>query len=155
MKISTSAFVCSFFGRTAAPCKAIRQAGSRLVKIGTAEVWLGELAFHVLRSEVPDPAAGGVLTIGGTSYTVEVVEPVEREADDLMWSLRVLWGIAVVYRSVVGSGSTQNPVFGSSFTVSANATAGASTISIRAQLATGQVRAGDKFAWPEMPRSTP
>jgi hypothetical protein len=126
-------------------CQAIRQGGGQPIMLGPVRVIVDRTFFHVLRSDVPAPAAGGVLTLGGDAFTVEAVQPVERDVDRLMWQIEAEWGAAVGYRSVTGSGSAQNPPQGAGFTLAAAASAGAAAISIRSAFTVGKLLAGDKL----------
>lgn len=125
--------------------KAIRQGGGQPVQIGPVRVTLQRISFHVLRADLPNPAEGAALEIGGETFTVDAVQPVERDTDALKWDLHVSWGAAITYRSVTGSGSTQNPPQGSDFTVSAAVSAGVLAIGIRSGFTIGRLLPGDRF----------
>jgi hypothetical protein len=126
-------------------CKAIRQGGGQPVRIGPVLVTTERISFHVRRADIAAPVAGSVLTYRDETFTVDAVQPVERDAEGLLWSLEASWGADLIYRSVTGSGSMQNPPQGSGFVVSAEGLAGANVISINAPLAVGKLFAGDKI----------
>ena len=130
---------------SAAACRVIRQGGGEPVQMGPIRVVVDRTRFHVRRAEVAAPAAGDVLTFGGDAYTVDAVQPVERDADKLMWCLETSWGATVTYRSVTGSGTTQSPPQGTSFAVKTAALAGVSALTIDAPFAVGRLLAGDTF----------
>lgn len=129
----------------AAGCRAIRQGGGRSIQLGAVRVVVERTQYHVRRAEVSAPAPGDTLAIGSDLYTVEAIQPVERDADRLMWCLEVAWGAAVVYRSVAGSGVSQNPPQGSSFVIASGLLAGVSAVSIKAGFAVGKLLPGDNF----------
>lgn len=134
----------------ALPCRAVRQGGGQPVMVGPVRVIVDRTCFHVLRADVPAPAAGGTLTVslpGGGSdvFTIEGVQPVERDAEGLLWQLEAKWGAAIGYRSVAGAGAAQSPPQGAGFKVAAAQSAGASTVSIGAGFIAGTLVAGDKF----------
>lgn len=133
-------------GGSAVPCRVIRQGGGEAVQLGQVRVVVDRTSFHVRRAEVASPAAGDLLSFGGDAYTVEAVQPVERDADKQLWALEVSWGTVVTYRSVTGSGATQSPPQGSAFAVKVAAAAGASTLTIDAPFAVGRLVAGDAFS---------
>lgn len=94
------------------------------------------------------PAVGGSIAIGGQTYPVDVPPlpfPADQDPDGLRWRLLCGWGSPVTIRSVTGSGATQNPPIGSGFSVAANAASGAASVNIKATLATGQLRPGDRL----------
>jgi len=111
--------------------------------LGPIRVVVDRVCFHVRRAEIANPVAGGTLAVGAETFTVEGVQPVERDAEGLLWALEVGWGALIAYRSVTGSGATQNPPQGSGFTIAANAAAGANAVSIRAGFTVGKLVAGD------------
>lgn len=127
-------------------CKAIRQGGGQPVRIGPVTVTTERVSFHVRRSDVSLPVAGATLAYRGETFTVDAVQPVEKDAEGLIWALDASWGADMLYRSVDGSGSTQNPPQGSNFFVSAAGSAGASTVSIKSNFAVGKLLAGDKIS---------
>ncbi|TWA73942.1 hypothetical protein FBZ83_1269 [Azospirillum brasilense] len=124
-----------------APCRAIRQGGGQVVAIGPVVIMLERVQFHVRRAEVPSPEIGAVLTVGADAFTVQAVQPVQRDADGLIWGLDVAWGLPVIYRSAAASGGVQG---GPWSTVTA-AAAGAASISIQSQHinVTGKLQPGD------------
>lgn len=126
-------------------CRMIRQGGGQPVRVGPVKVTVEKVSFHVLRADVPNPAAGAVVSYREETFTVDAVQPVENDAEGLLWSLETSWGADMVYRPVTGSGSTQNPPIGSGYTVSAAADAGATVISIKAPVAVGKLLPGDKI----------
>lgn len=129
----------------AVACRMIRQGGGQPVKIGPITVTIERISFHVRRSDVSSPVAGAIVTHRGETFTVEACQPVERDAEGLLWSLEVSWGASMLYRSVTGSGATQSPPQGSNFVVAANAIEGAAAISIKSSFAVGKLVAGDKI----------
>lgn len=133
-------------GGSSLACLAIRQGGGQPVRIGPVMVTTERICFHVRRCDVPEPVAGATFDYRGETFTIEAFQPVEKDAEGLLWSLEASWGASMIYRSVTGSGATQNPPQGSSFTVSANALSGATAISIKASLAVGKLVAGDKIS---------
>lgn len=126
-------------------CRAVRQGGGRSIQLGAVRVVVERTEFHVRRAEVSAPAPGDALAIGSDTFTVEAFQPIERDADRLMWSLEVSWGAAVTYRSVIGSGAAQNPPQGSAFVVSSTVSAGSAAVSIKSGFAVGAVAIGDHF----------
>ncbi|OYD80942.1 head-tail joining protein [Azospirillum brasilense] len=124
-----------------ASCRAIRQGGGQAVAVGPVVVMLERVQFHVRRADVPTPEVGGVLTVGGDAFTVQAVQPVQRDAEGLLWGLDVAWGLPVVYRSAAASGGVQ----GGPWSVATAAAAGASSISIQSQHinASGKLQPGD------------
>lgn len=127
-------------------CRAVRQGGGQAVNFGPVSVVLDRVRFEVLRSAIPDPQPGATLDVAGTTWTVQAAQPCERDSHGLKWSLDVAWGAPVIWRSVTGQGSTQNPpsVTGA-VTVAAVASAGASAVSIKAGYVVGKLAAGDKL----------
>jgi hypothetical protein len=132
-------------GGSAANCRVIRQGGGEPVQMGPIRVVVDRTRFHVRRAEVAAPDAGDVLTFAGDAYTIDAVQPVERDADKQLWCLETSWGAAVTYRSTTGSGATQSPPQGSTFAVKVAALAGAPSITIDAPFAVGRLLAGDTF----------
>jgi hypothetical protein len=130
---------------SAAACRVIRQGGGEPVQMGAIRVVVDRTRFHVRRAEVAAPAAGDVLTFGGDNYTIDAVQPVERDVEKQLWCLETSWGAAITYRSVSGSGATQSPPMGETFAVKVAALAGASSITIDAPFAFGRLVAGDTF----------
>lgn len=129
----------------AVSCKAIRQGGGQGIAVGPIRVFVERTQFHVLREDIAAPEAGATLETDDATFTVEAVQPVERDVDRLMWGLDANWGAVVAYRSVSGSGTTQNPPQGSGFTISTAAAAGATEVTIGAGFAVGKLVSGDKF----------
>ena len=130
---------------SAAACRVIRQGGGEPVQMGPIKVVVDRTRFHVRRAEVASPDAGDVLTFGGDAYTIDAVQPVERDADKQMWCLEASWGAAIAYRSITGSGSTQSPPQGTTFAVKTAALAGVSAITIDAPFVVGRLLASDTF----------
>lgn len=126
-------------------CRMIRQGGGQPVRIGPVLVTTERISFHVRRAEIATPVAAAQIAYRGETFTVDAVQPVENDAEGLLWSLDASWGADLVYRSVTGSGATQSPPQGSGFTVSAEGLAGANVISIKSPLAVGKLSAGDKI----------
>lgn len=133
-------------GGSAVNCRVIRQGGGEAVQMGPIRVVVDRTRFHVRRAEVASPAAGDVLTFGGAAYTIDAVQPVERDADKQMWQLEASWGAMVTYRSISGSGSTQSPPQGDGFKVRTAALAGTAVIAIDAAFTVGRLVAGDVLA---------
>jgi hypothetical protein len=129
----------------AVPLKAIRQGGGQRIMLGYLKISPERTCFHVQRADVPAPVAGAVLEWDGEAFTIDAVQPVERDADGLMWEFDASWGLDVVLRSATGSGTSQSPPQGAGFTVAAAALAGAAAVSIKAGFTTGKLVAGDKF----------
>lgn len=124
----------------------IRQGGGDPVHLGPVKVIVDRTLLHVRRAELPAPVVGATLALGGDTFTVEAVQPCERDVDALKWQLECSWGVAVAYRSVSGSGATQNPPVATAPKVAANASAGAATITINsASMLVGKLVAGDAF----------
>ncbi|MGR0183210.1 head-tail joining protein [Azospirillum aestuarii] len=123
------------------PCRAIRQGGGQVVAIGPVVVMLERVQFHIRRAEVPAPEIGAVLTVNGDTFTVQAVQPVQRDADGLMWGLDVAWGLPVIYRTAAAPGGVQ----GGPWSVVTAAAAGTSSISIQSQHinVTGKLQLGD------------
>lgn len=122
-------------------CRAIRQGGGQMVVVGPVMVMLERVQFHVRRTEVPAPAAGATLTVGADAFTVQAVQPVQRDAEGLLWGLDVSWGLPVVYRSTAATGGVQ----GGPWSVVTAAAAGAVSVSIASQFinVTGRLSVGD------------
>lgn len=122
-------------------CRAIRQGGGQMVAVGPVMVMLERVQFHVRREEVPAPAAGATLTVGADAFTVQAIQPVQRDAEGLLWGLDVAWGLPVVYRTAVATGGVQ----GGPWSVVTAASAGATSVSIQSAYinATGKLQAGD------------
>jgi hypothetical protein len=129
----------------AVECRAIRQGGGQPIALGPVKVTPERTSFHVLRADIPAPVNGSTLDWDGETFTVDAHQPVFRDADGLMWELDVSWGLDVIYRAPTGAGATQNPPIGAGFTVAANASAGAASLSIKSGFAAGRLAAGDKF----------
>lgn len=123
----------------------VRRGGGMPVNIGPVTVTVERLFFQVMRADIPAPVAGGTILDRGETFTIDAVQPSERDADRLMWRLDVSWGADMVYRPVAGSGSTQSPPLGSGFTIAAAAEAGAGTISVKGLGAVGKLVAGDRI----------
>lgn len=125
-------------------CRAIRQGGGQAVAVGPVLVMLERVQFHVRRAEVPAPEAGATLTVGADAFTVQAVQPVQRDAEGLLWGLDVAWGLPVVYRTAAAAGGVQ----GGPWSVVTAAVAGASSISIQSQFinASGKLQPGDTLA---------
>lgn len=130
---------------SAVSCKAIRQGGGQSLQVGPIRVVPERTRFHVRRTDIPAPAPGAALVWDGVSFTIDAFQPVERDADGLLWELDASWGVSIGYRSVTGSGLTQNPPVGEDYTVAANASAGASSVSITADFIQGRLNAGDRL----------
>lgn len=126
-------------------CKAIRQGGGQAIALGPIKITPERTCFHVLRADIPSPAAGATLVWAGESFTVDAVQPVQRDVDGLLWELDTSWGLDVIYRSATGSGATQNPPQGAGFSVASAASAGATAVSIKASFTVGKILPGDKF----------
>lgn len=111
--------------------------------LGPVKVSPEKTLFHVLRADVPAPAAGAVLEWDGEGFTIDAVQPVERDPDQIMWELDASWGLDVVLRSVAGSGANQIPPQGGAFTIGAAAQAGAVAVWIKSGFTVGKLIAGD------------
>jgi len=122
-------------------CRAIRQGGGQAVAVGPIMVMLERIQFHVRRAEVPAPAAGATLTVGADAFTVQAVQPVQRDAEGLLWGLDVAWGLPVTYRTAAVAGGVQ----GGPWSVVTAAAAGAVSISIQSAYinAAGKLQPGD------------
>lgn len=130
----------------AVDCRAIRQGGGQVVKIGPVDVVLDRVRFDVLRSVIAAPVPGATIEVGGTTWTIQGHQPCERDSHGLKWSLDVAWGCPVLWRSVTGQGSTQNPPsITGAVSVAAIAVAGASAVSLKAGYLIGKLAAGDKL----------
>lgn len=125
-------------------CRAIRQGGGQPVRVGPIVLTTQKISFHVRRSDIAAPTIGAQFDYRGETFTVDAWQPIEGDTEGLLWSLEASWGADLIYRSVSGSGATQNPPQGSGFVVAADASAGDSAISIRAPMAIGRLEAGDK-----------
>lgn len=125
--------------------KAIRQGGGQSISLGPVKITPEKTCFHVRRADIPEPKAGAVLAWDGETFTIDAVQPVEHDADGLLWDLDASWGLFVTLRNVTGSGANQNPPIGSGFSVAAAASAGAGTVSIKSTFTQGKLLAGDKF----------
>lgn len=123
-----------------------RMGGGRSVTVGDVRLVIEDLAAHVLRADVASPAAGDTLTIGGETWTVGAVEPLESDPQATRWSLRLTWGLLLTLRTpgAGGGGSVHDPV-GDGVTLMAwAADAGAATVTLVASGWTaGWVRTGD------------
>ena len=126
-------------------CQAIRQGGGQPVRIGPVTVTTERVSFHVLRALVAAPVAGATMLYRGETFTVDACQPVENDAEGLLWSLEASWGADVLYRAAAGSGSTQNPPQTGALTLAADAGAGDGAVSVRSTLAVGKLIAGDKL----------
>lgn len=126
-------------------CQAIRQGGGQRVMLGFLKVTPERICFHVRREDVPAPVQGASLDWDGETFTIDAVQPVERDADGLMWELDASWGLDVILRSGTGSGANQSPPVGADFSVAAGASAGDSAVSIKSTFTVGKLLAGDKF----------
>jgi hypothetical protein len=131
-------------GGDAVALRAVRAGGGQPISYGAVTVVLDRVRFEVLRSAVQTPVAGATLVVDGETFTVDGIQPVQRDAHGLKWSLDVSWGVEIVWRSVTGSGATQNPPSTSGgVTVAANAATGAAVISLRSTYAVGKLLPGD------------
>lgn len=129
---------------SAVPLRVVRVGGGQQFNYGSVVVYLERVRFEVLRSDLPSPVVGSTLEADGTTWTIDAVQPVFRDAYGLKWGLDVSWGAAVTWRSVIGAGATQNPPsIIDPVTVAADAAAGESIISIKSSYAVGVLVAGD------------
>lgn len=73
--------------------------------LAASRVYAERLRFHVARTELSSPVAGGTLVVGGTTYTLDGVLPVDGENDayQTRWSLEVAWGPQVSFTPSVGT----------------------------------------------------
>lgn len=129
----------------AVECRAIRQGGGTPIRVGPVMVSPQRGCFHVLRADIASPVSGAALLWNAQTFTVEAVQPVEGDHDELKWALEVEWGAPIVYRSVLGAGAAQSPPQGGSFTVAVAALAGANLVSIKSAFTVGKLAAGDSF----------
>jgi hypothetical protein len=126
------------------PLRVIRLGGGQPINIGPVTIMLERVRFEVLRSALPDPVPGATLAVDGTTWTVEAAQPVEDDAYGLKWSLDVSWGAAVMWRSVSGTGASQNPPsITGAVTLAASAAAGTGAVSLCATYAVGRLLTGD------------
>lgn len=138
-------------GGAAVPVAVKRVGGGAPVQIGPVTVVIERTSFHVQRAELALPSAGGVVTIPAGVWTVEAVEPVERDTEGLLWGLHCAWGELVTYRPAADAGDQEHPPRGSSFMLAADAPAGAAVVSIKGTLAAGRLLPGDSFDLAEHP----
>lgn len=120
-----------------------RTGGGRPLALGPVTVMLDTVSFLVRRAELAAPVAGGAIIQGSAAHTIDAVQPVEGDADGLLWSLDCSWGLPVVYRSVLDPGPDQSPPRGSAFVVAADAAAGAAALAVTGTLAAGRLLPGD------------
>lgn len=132
-------------GGAGVTCRAIRQGGGQAINVGPVSVVVERTSFHVRRAEIAAPAVGDVLTFGGSPYTIDAVQPVENDPDQLMWSLETSWGAQIAYRSISGAGITQSPPQAGTMKVAAAALSGAVTLTIGSTFAVGKLVPGDAF----------
>ncbi len=130
----------------AVACQVVRTGGGTPLKFGPVTVYPMALSFNMRAAEVPGPAVGGVLQVGGSIFTLTGTpyHP-EDDAHGLIWSCPTTWGAPITYRTPTGNGATLNPPTTPSVTVSTAAAAGATALSVKATLVTGRVLAGDKL----------
>lgn len=126
-------------------CRAIRQGGGQTVRLGTVDVVLDRVRFHVLRSAIPAPQIGATLEVNGTLWTVQASQPVEADSHGLKWSLDAAWGAPVVWRSMIVSAPQNPPSISGALVMAATATAGVSVLSLKATGITGKLITGDKI----------
>jgi hypothetical protein len=126
--------------------KAIRQGGGQRMMLGYVKISPEKTLFHVLRSDVPTPVAGAVLEWDGEGFTIDAVQPVERDADGLMWELDASWGLDVILRSTIGTGANQAPPQGGSFVIGSPASVGGTALWIKSGFLVGKLLPGDKIA---------
>ncbi|MFC5359456.1 head-tail joining protein [Azospirillum himalayense] len=126
------------------PCRAIR--ATQPLRFGTIDLPVEGACFDLLRSEVA-PAVGGTFTVGGATYSVDIPPipfPVDHDPEGLRARLLCGWGTSATFRATTGNQNTLNPPTGSGWIVATAAPAGASTVSIKATLTTGQLLTGDR-----------
>lgn len=99
-------------------------------------------AFHVLREDVAAPEPGAVITLDGTAYNIDLVQPVLNDSHQLKWALEASWSLALAYHCVSGSGTAMAPpsVYGPSPPV---ITAAGATLSVSGSYIVGALSAGD------------
>lgn len=128
-------------------CRVKRIGGGRREHAGSLSFVVDDLSAHVLRSALT-PVEGATLTIGGESWTVEAVEPVERDPQALLWCLRLTWGVEVTWFTPAADdgGSTYDPPDASVTYTAAAAPAGATTLTVLAsEWTSGRIREGDNL----------
>jgi len=140
-----SSYLAPGIGARPVEFQAIRQGGGQRIMLGPIKVSPEKTLFHVLRSELAEPEPGAALEWDGECFTIDAVQPVERDADGLMWELDCSWGLDIVLRSAIGSGTNQSPPQGSGFTIAAAALGGSGSVAIKAGFTVGKLVAGDKF----------
>lgn len=124
--------------------RVIRCGGGEPVKYGSVAIMLERVRFEVLRSALISPVPGASLVADGASWIIQAAQPVENDAYGLKWSLDAAWGADLIWRSISGSGSSQNPPsISGPVTLAADAVSGAATVSLRADYAVGRLLAGD------------
>jgi len=126
------------------PLRVIRQGGGQTVRLGTVEVALDRVRFHVLRAALPAPEAGATLVVDGATWTVQAVQPVEKDSHGLKWSLDVAWGAPILWRSVAAGSPQTPPSISGALVLAATAPAGATALSLRATSLVGRLIAGDR-----------
>lgn len=121
-----------------------RIGGGREVSLGDVRLVVEDLAAHVLRSAVPNPAAGDLLAVGGNTWTVGAVEPLADDPQATRWALRLTWGLPLTIRTP-GSGDAAPDPVGDAVTLTARAAAaGAGMVTLEVSGWTaGRIRGGD------------
>jgi hypothetical protein len=128
-------------------CWVKRIGGGRVERFGAVSIVVEDLIVHILR-ETATPAAGDTISIGGQTFTVEAKEPVENDAQGLLWACRVTWGLPVTWSRPGGEGGPVHPIAlpEVDYTAAA-ASSGAASITILASAwPDGWIRAGDLIA---------
>jgi hypothetical protein len=125
-------------------CRAKRIGNGEAISVGRVQVTAETSDYHVLRSEVPAPVAGGTLIAEGATVTIDVVEPLPDDPQNTRWLLRGSWGVDTEWlRPSEGAGPAYPPM-GEGFTIAA-AVLGATAVTLDAPFVKGQVKAGDTF----------
>lgn len=130
----------------AASLYAKRIGGARTERVGEVTFTVDDTTAHVLRADLPSPAAGDTITIAGETFTIGAVEPLADDPLEARWSLRLTWGVSITLRTpgAGGGGSDLDPVPNTITLTARAADAGASAVTLVASDWTaGAVRAGD------------
>ncbi|WP_041795130.1 head-tail joining protein [Pararhodospirillum photometricum] len=122
-----------------------RIGGGREVAVGSVRLVAEDLTAHVLRADLPTPAAGDTLALGAGTWTVGAVEPLADDPQATRWALRLTWGLLVTIRAAGGAdgaGLDRSLAY-----TAAPAPAGATSLTIQVGGWTaGGLQAGDTLA---------